>query len=54
MSRPAAPGVVFIILGVVFIAIGSSGWRALFAVGAAFLIIGLVSVVRERRAGGLK
>ena len=54
MSRPVAPGTVFIVLGVVFIAIGSSGQRALLAVGAAFLAIGLISVVRQRRAGGLK
>jgi hypothetical protein len=54
MRRPGAPGIVFITLGAVFIAIGSSGLRALFAVGVAFLVIGLVSVVRQRRAGGSK
>jgi len=54
MSRPVAPGAMFIILGVVFIVIGSSGQRALLAVGAAFLVIGLVSLARQRRAGGSK
>jgi hypothetical protein len=54
MRRPGAPGIVFITLGVVFIAIGSSGQRALFGVGVAFFVIGLVSVVRQRWTGGSK
>jgi drug/metabolite transporter (DMT)-like permease len=52
MKRPVAPGMVFIVLGVVFIAIGSSGQRAFLGVGAAFLIVGLVSLARQRRGGG--
>jgi len=47
-----APGAVFIALGVVFIAIGSSGQRAFLGVGAAFLVIGVVSLIRLRRSGG--
>jgi hypothetical protein len=43
---------VFIVLGVVFIAIGSSGQRAFLGVGAAFLVIGLVSLARQRRGVG--
>jgi membrane protein implicated in regulation of membrane protease activity len=51
MNRPTTPGVVFIALGVVFIAVGSSGQRALLGVGFAFLVVGLVYVIRQRRAG---
>jgi hypothetical protein len=47
-----APGAVFIALGVVFIAVGSSGQRAFLGVGAAFLVIGLVSLMRQRRGDG--
>ena len=54
MNRPTAPGVVFITLGVVFIAVGSSGQRALLGVGFAFLVVGLVYVIRQRRASGPK
>jgi hypothetical protein len=42
----------FIVIGVVFIAIGSSGQRAFLAIGAAFIILGMVSLVRQRRANG--
>ena len=51
MKGTATPGIVFIVLGVVFIAIGSSGQRAFLGVGAAFAVIGLVSLIRQRRAG---
>jgi hypothetical protein len=40
---------VFIVLGVVFIAIGSSGQHAFLGIGAAFLVIGFVSLARQRR-----
>jgi drug/metabolite transporter (DMT)-like permease len=52
MKRPVAPGMVFIVLGVVFIAIGSSGQRAFLGVGAAFLVVGFVSLARQRRGVG--
>jgi hypothetical protein len=43
MKRPGTPGIALIVIGVVFIAIGSSGQRALLGVGAAFVVIGLIS-----------
>ena len=53
MKRSGAPGIALMVIGVVFIAIGSSGQRALLGVGAAFVVIGLVSLVRQRRSAGL-
>jgi len=53
MKTTGAPGIVFIVLGVVFIAIGSSGQRAFLGIGAAFAVIGLISLIRQRRAEGL-
>jgi membrane-bound ClpP family serine protease len=50
--KTGAPGIAFIVLGVVFIAIGSSGQRAFLGIGAAFIVIGTVSLVRRRRANG--
>ena len=47
-------GVPFIVMGLAFLAIGASGQRAFFGIGAAFLAIGLVFVMREKRAGGSK
>ncbi|HWZ86878.1 MAG TPA: hypothetical protein VN032_11795 [Thermoanaerobaculia bacterium] len=47
-----APGIALFVVGVVFIAIGSSGNRLLLGVGAAFVAIGLASLARGRRAGG--
>jgi drug/metabolite transporter (DMT)-like permease len=54
MKATGAPGIAFIVLGVVFIAIGSSGQRAFLGIGAAFIVIGMVSLVRKRRADGPK
>jgi len=49
-----APGAVFLTIGVVFLAVGSSGQRAFIAVGAAFIAVGVALLVRQRRAGGPK
>lgn len=54
MKRSGAPGIVFIVIGVVFIAIGSSGRPPLAGVGAAFAVIGVAMLMRQRREGGLK
>jgi len=51
MTRRSAPGIVFIAVGVAFMAIGSSGRRAFLAIGAAFIVIGLVSLRRQRNGG---
>jgi LPXTG-motif cell wall-anchored protein len=49
-----APAAVFLTIGVVFVAVGSSGQRAFLAVGAAFIAIGSALLVRKRRADGVK
>jgi len=54
MSSATAGGAAFIVVGVVFIAIGSSGQRAFIAIGAAFVLIGFVFLGRRRGAGGVK
>jgi hypothetical protein len=54
MKATGAPGIAFIVIGVVFIAIGSSGQRAFLGIGAAFIVIGMLSLVRQRRADGPK
>jgi len=53
LKRPSAPGIALIVIGVVFLTIGSSGQRAFLGVGAAFIVIGLVALVRQRRSAGL-
>lgn len=44
------PGFPFLILVVVFVAIGASGQRNFLGIGAAFLAIGVVFLVRQKRA----
>jgi LPXTG-motif cell wall-anchored protein len=51
MSSSTAGGAAFVVVGVVFIAIGSSGQRAFMAIGAAFVVIGFVFIARRRRSG---
>jgi hypothetical protein len=54
-AKSRAPGAVFLVIGIVFLAVGSSGQRGAFiAVGASFIAIGLALLVRQRRAGGPK
>jgi hypothetical protein len=53
-ARGRAPGAPFLTIGVVFIAVGSSGQRAFIAIGAAFIAVGVALLVRQRRAGGPK
>jgi len=49
MSSSTAGGSAFVVVGVVFIAIGSSGQRAFMAIGAAFVVIGFIFIARRRR-----
>jgi hypothetical protein len=51
MSSSTAGGAAFIVVGVVFIAIGSSGQHAFMPIGAAFAVIGFILIARRRRAG---
>jgi hypothetical protein len=51
MGSSTAGGAAFIVVGVVFIAIGSSGQRAFMAIGAAFVVIGFIFIARGRRVG---
>jgi hypothetical protein len=50
MNRSIAGGGAFIAVGVAFIVLGSSGQRAYLPIGLAFAVIGIVSIVRKRRA----
>ncbi len=52
MRNRRGPGVAFLTIGVVFIAIGSSGARAFLGTGVAFLVVGFVLLMRSRREGG--
>jgi len=42
------------VVGVVFMAIGSSGQRAFLPIGLAFVVIGFMFIARHRRSQGLK
>ena len=44
----------FVVVGVVFISIGSSGQRAFLPIGIAFIVIGSMFIIRQRRSGRLK
>ena len=54
MSKSTAGGAAFIVVGAVFIAIGSSGQRAFLPIGLAFAVIGFMFIARQRRSGGPK
>ena len=54
MSKSTAGGAAFIVVGVVFIAIGSSGQRAALPIGLAFTVIGFMFIARQRRSWGPK
>ncbi len=51
MKKAGTPGVALFVVGIVFLAIGSSGRPGLLGVGAAFIVIGLVFLIRQRRGG---
>jgi hypothetical protein len=46
------PGLPFLVLGVSFFLIGVAGPRAFFAIGAAFVVIGIARLRRQKRASG--
>jgi hypothetical protein len=50
MSQRKPPAIVFVGLGVVFLALGISTNRTFTIVGAAFLFVGAVMLVRRRSA----
>jgi drug/metabolite transporter (DMT)-like permease len=50
IGKSTAGGAAFIVVGVVFIAIGSSGQRAFLPIGVAFALIGFIFIVRQRRS----
>lgn len=49
-----APGVVFLSLGLVFLAAGTAGPSSLLAVGPGFLALGVVLLASSRRRGAPK
>jgi drug/metabolite transporter (DMT)-like permease len=52
MTPAKTAGIAFFVIGVVFIAIGSSGQRAFLGVGAAFIVVGIIAMIRQRRGAG--
>ena len=42
MNKSTAGGAAFVVVGVVFMAIGSSGQRAFLPIGLAFVVIGFM------------
>ena len=52
MSTKPKAGVVFLVLGLAFIALGLAGQRVFLILGLVFLVIGLAGAIRQSRAGG--
>jgi len=50
MKKAGAPGIALFVVGIVFLAVGSSGRPGLLGVGAAFAVIGLVLLLRHPRS----
>ena len=49
-KRPV--GIAFLVLGIVFGSIASTGQRSLAAVGVVFIVLGVVFLVRDRAEAG--
>ena len=49
MNKLTAGGSSFIVVGVVFVAIGSGSQHAFLPIGLAFIAIGIVFIMRARR-----
>jgi formate hydrogenlyase subunit 3/multisubunit Na+/H+ antiporter MnhD subunit len=54
MNKSIAGGIAFVLVGLVFIILGSGGQRAYLPIGMAFALIGVIFIVRQRRMGRLK
>ena len=54
MNTSTAGGAAFVVVGVVFIAIGSAVQHAFMPIGAAFIVIGFIFIARQRRSGRLR
>ena len=54
MNKSIAGGSSFIVVGVVFVAIGSGSQRAFLPIGLAFIAIGIVFIIRGRRERPIK
>ena len=52
MASSQKPGIAFLVIGVVFIAVGASGPHALLAVGVVFMAVGAALTARARKASG--
>ena len=52
MNAKPKPGVVFLVLGLAFIALGLTGQRVFLILGLVFLVIGLAAAIRRGPAGG--
>jgi hypothetical protein len=44
-------GIPFLVIGIVFLAVGATGRRAFAAIGIVFLVLGIVLLSRQRGAG---
>jgi hypothetical protein len=51
MNKSTAGGGAFVVVGVVFIAVGSSGQHAFLPIGIAFVVIGFMFIARKRPSG---
>jgi hypothetical protein len=53
VNRRGARGIALLVIGLVFMAVGISGQRAFIAIGIAFAVIGLSSLIRQGQGAGL-
>jgi putative exporter of polyketide antibiotics len=53
MNKSIAGGIAFILVGLVFLILGSGSQRSYLAIGLAFAAIGVIFIVRQRRMGRL-
>ena len=51
MNTKPKPGVIFLVIGLAFIAVGLAGQRVFLILGLVFLVIGLAGAIRQGRSG---